>query len=395
MEKNRRKRVLFISSKKPFPVQDGAAIRTMQMYWMLSRYYDIDLIYSCNKKEDSSINSVDNLKIKSCKGFYLPKWRSLMQTGFALFSQIPLQCAYFFNKGMYKYIKSHLNNYDYVFCNNIRTALYVVNDSRCIRYIDFVDAISMNYKGASSKHRFPLSLLYQEESRRLLKMEIKLSKLFDKAIIISDIDSNYIKNHSQSPIREIEVVPNSVDIPDEIILQSENFNIVFVGSMFYDPNIVAVTTFAKHVFPLILKKFPNAKFYIVGNRPSKNVKKLASENIIVTGFVNDPKEYLRISNIVVAPMYSGAGVQNKILEAMSMGCCVVTTTIGSEGLGNIMNGQEISIENQYESMASSIIKLLSDKEARQNMGMKAKEYVKLNFSFNKVFQLFTDRLINE
>ena len=73
----------------------------------------------------------------------------------------------------------------------------------------------------------------------------------------------------------------------------------------------------------------------------------------------------------------------------------MTTTIGSEGLGNIVNGQEISIENQYESMASSIIKLLSDKEARQNMGMKAKEYVKLNFSFNKVFQLFTDKLINE
>ncbi len=389
-----KKRILFICSKKPFPVQDGGAIRTMQMYWMLSRHFDIDLIYSCSNKTECGTEPDISLGIKSQKGFYLPKWKSLLQTGGSLFSIIPLQCAYFFNREMAKFIKSNLHNYDYIFCNNIRTALYIVNDSSCTRFIDFVDAISMNYQGAALKHSFPLNLLYREEAKRLLRMEIKLSNLFDKAFIISEVDSNYIKRHSHSLYKEIAIIPNSVDIPEESIIQSNDYNIVFVGSMFYEPNIIAVTTFAKNVFPLILNKIPTAKFYIVGNRPAKKVKRLATDNIIVTGFVKDPKEYLRISNIVVAPMYSGAGVQNKILEAMSMGCCVVTTTIGSEGLGNIVNGQEITIEDQYDKMASSIIRLLTNKHDRQMMGLMAKNYVKNNFSFSKVFSVF-EQIINE
>ncbi len=366
----------------------------MQMYWMLSRYFDIDLIYSCSNKTECGTEPEISLGIKSQKGFYLPKWKSLLQTGFSLFSKIPLQCAYFFNPEMSKYIKSNLRNYDYVFCNNIRTALYVVNDSSCSRYIDFVDAISMNYSGTAIKHSFPLNLLYREEAKRLLRLEIKLSNLFDKAFIISDVDSNYIKRHSNLLNKEIVIVPNSVDIPKESIVQSNDFNIVFVGSMFYEPNIIAVTTFAKNVFPLILKKIPTAKFYIVGNRPAEKVKKLANDNIIVTGFVEDPKKYLHISNIVVAPMYSGAGVQNKILEAMSMGCCVVTTTIGAEGLGNIVNGQEVTIEDKYDKMASTITRLLTNRPERQRMGLMAKNYVKNNFSFNKVLSIF-EQIINE
>ncbi len=390
-----KKRMLFISSKKPFPVQDGASIRTMQMFRMLSQFYDIDLIYVCSDREGADITSMQSLNIQSCKGFYLPKWKSLIQTGCALFSKKPLQCAYFFSKKMDKYVRSHIDNYDYVFCNNIRTASYVINKSECLRWIDFVDAISMNYQGAASKHGFPMKLIYKEEAHRLLNMEIMLTTAFDKALIISDVDSDYIRQHSPSHIKGITVVPNSVEVPNESIVQSDGFNIVFVGSMFYDPNIVAVSIFAKNIFPLILKKYPDAKFYIVGNRPAEKVKKLACENIIVTGFVNDPKDYLRQSNIVVAPMYSGAGVQNKILEAMSMGCCVVTTPIGAEGLGPVVNGREIIIEDSYEKMAEEIIRLFSDKQLRQELGRNAKIYVTNKFSFNKVFQDFTEKVIDQ
>lgn len=395
MENTNKKRLLFICSKRPFPVQDGGAIRTMQMYWMLSRHFDIDLVYSCNSQEQCASEPDNSLEIKSQKGFYLPKWKSLLQTFCAIFSNRPLQCAYFFNNRMSKYIRENIHNYDYVFCNNIRTALYVFNISDCVRFIDFVDAISMNYWYASQKHRFPISLLYREESSRLVKMEIKLATLFDRAFIISDIDSNYIKQKASIKIREIDVIPNSVDLPDECITQSSTFNIVFVGSMFYEPNIIAVTTFAKYIFPKIQEKIPAVKFYIVGNRPAEKVRSLANKDIIVTGFVEDPKEYLRLSNIVIAPMYSGAGVQNKILEAMSMGCCVVTTTIGSEGLGEVRNGKEICIEDDYDKMANRIITLLNDRYSRERMGKMAKDYISNNFSFDKVYSIFIDKFIDE
>lgn len=283
------KKMLFICSKKPFPVQDGGAIRTMQMYKMLHQHFQIDLLYSCdNISECVNVNNEIPEDV-TYLGFYLPKWKSILQAILGLVSNKPLQCAYFFNGNMNKYIKENINQYDYVFCNNIRTASYLKNCARTFRYIDFVDAISMNYSGAAEKHSFPYNLIYKLESKRLSKYESEICRNFNKKIIISEVDANYIKSHSNSASCEISVIPNSVHIPVETVIQNDNYNITFVGSMFYEPNILAVTTFAKKVFPLILEKFPTAKFYIVGSRPAKKVKNLASDNIVITGFVEDPK----------------------------------------------------------------------------------------------------------
>ena len=163
---------------------------------------------------------------------------------------------------------------------------------------------------------------------------------------------------------------------------------MFVGSMCYAPNIVAVKTFVKFVFPLILNRIPNAKFYIVGSRPVKSVCDLASGNVIVTGFVNEPKDYLRKATVVVVPMYSGAGVQNKILEAMSIGCCVVTTKIGSEGLECISDGQELFIRSGYNEMADIIVDLIDDKQQRERVGKAAKKYINNYLTFNIIFDRF-------
>lgn len=395
IQNKKKSRLLFICSKRPFPAHDGGAIRTMQMYRMLNKYYDIDFVFSSRGEKGCYEKPDDYLGIYSCRGFFLPKWKRILQTIRYAFSKLPLQCAYFYNKEMHKFINDHINEYDVVFCNNIRTAIYVEDEAHCKRYIDFVDAISMNYLGASKKEWFPKNILYKEEAKRLLNYEKELTEKFDKTLIISDVDADYIKNHSKSGAKRSFVVPNSVEIPQEIISQSDGYNIVFVGSMFYEPNIVAVTTYAKHVFPLILEKIPDAKFYIVGNRPSEKVKNLACDNIIVTGFVEDPKKYLRISNVVIAPMYSGAGVQNKILEAMSLGCCVVTTEIGAEGLGNIENGKHLIIQSDYNRMANSIIQLLRDKERRIKIGNEAKKYVADNFSFKKVLSIFSKWIESE
>ena len=116
-----------------------------------------------------------------------------------------------------------------------------------------------------------------------------------------------------------------VKIPDvgSIALHESVGNIIFVGKMSYEPNIVAVNFFSTQIFPLLKAKYSELKFIIVGANPDERVRKLADiEGVTVTGFVDSIERYFRHSTIVVAPMLTGAGIQNKIIQAMSYGCCV-------------------------------------------------------------------------
>ena len=141
-----RKRILVISSKRPFPVQDGASIRTSQMIRMLSQIFEVDLVYTCNPYKTFADLTELRCFCRQISEFLEPKWKCVLRALLGFFKSRPLQCSYFYSPRMMSYIQEHLSLYDYVFCNNIRTVPYV-DGSKCNKIIDYVDAISMNYIG--------------------------------------------------------------------------------------------------------------------------------------------------------------------------------------------------------------------------------------------------------
>lgn len=181
--------------------------------------------------------------------------------------------------------------------------------------------------------------------------------------------------------KDVYVVGNKVDIPADILTSKhENEGILlFVGKMDYEPNVIAVTTFAERVLPRLLVIYPNLQFQIVGAHPDKRVQRLANNvNIQVTGFVDSLEPYFQRATIVIAPMLTGAGIQNKIIQAMSYGCCVVTTSIGAEGLTIIHN--EIAVWDDEDEMVNGLTMLLSNREKRMETGKAARQYVIDNLS---------------
>ena len=182
-----------------------------------------------------------------------------------------------------------------------------------------------------------------------------------------------------------------MDIPgDDRLAQFTNeLELIFVGKMSYEPNVLAVTHFATMIFPRLREKFPQLSFTVVGSNPGKRVLGLAEiEGISVTGFVESLEPYFRQCAIVVAPMLSGAGIQNKIIQAMSYGCCVATSTIGAEGL--TINNKEIAIYNSDEEWIEGLERLLKDKELRREMGLRARDYVKINLSEEVISKQFSE-----
>lgn len=199
--------------------------------------------------------------------------------------------------------------------------------------------------------------------------------------------------------KEIYVIGNKVDIPDDILISKHESDgiLVFVGKMNYEPNVVAVTWFAECVLPKLLVTYPNLRFQIVGAHPAKKIQNLADNpNIEVTGFVESVEPYFQHATIVVAPMLTGAGIQNKIIQAMSYGCCVVTTPIGAEGL--TINHNEIAVWDGEDKIVSGIKMLLSNREKRITMGKLARQYVIDNLSpkvIERQFWTFMDDVNND
>lgn len=188
---------------------------------------------------------------------------------------------------------------------------------------------------------------------------------------------------------DICVVGNKVDIPDiSLISKHDNDNIImFVGKMNYEPNVVAVTYFAEKIFPKLCVYYPNLNFLIVGAHPDSRVQKLGRlSNIVVTGYVESIEPYYRRATIVVAPMQTGAGIQNKIIQAMSYACCVVTTPIGAEGL--MIKNNEIAIFQNAEEWIDGIKLLLNSREKREYMGLLARSYVIKNLSKDVIARQF-------
>jgi glycosyltransferase involved in cell wall biosynthesis len=376
-----KKKLLFITSRPPYPLHAGQHIRAYNMLRVLNEKYDIDLLTLSEKNID--LSSIKNLT-NQIYVFKLAKLTSLFNVlRGIIFNKLPFQVNYFYSSSAKKWIDANLNHYDLVFCNNIRTTEYV-KSKNIQKIIDYVDSIGMNYEKAYYNSKGLWKYIYKIEKKRVTNYEHSLLHLFTKKIIISEIDKNYILKKNQN--EHISVIQNFVkDITYDSSIHLRLFKIGYLGKMDYEPNITAVTFFCNKIFPELKNQFSKCSFFIIGTSPTKNVKKLMNynNNICVTGFMDNPYNELYSCNLVVAPMVSGSGIQNKILEAMYLGKCVVTTTIGAEGLVNL-KGNELIICNSSEDITSQIIQLFQNQSLIDNIGKNAKEYIADNYSYDQI-----------
>jgi glycosyltransferase involved in cell wall biosynthesis len=170
--------------------------------------------------------------------------------------------------------------------------------------------------------------------------------------------------------------------------------LLFTGNMDYDPNVDAVIYFVKEIFTKILNEHPDTEFIIAGQRPIEKVRSLDNGgNIRVTGFIQDLSEMYHSASVVVAPLRFGAGTQNKVLEAMSMGIPVVCSNIGFAGLG-IKDGEGAFMRTDAESFAETVNELLNSEELRRVTGLKGTEVIQKTFSWEKVAATLENYLSN-
>ena len=323
LEMYKMKKMLYITYRYPYPLTDGARIRQFNIGKILSKKYKVDLLaLNDGPIGDDRIENVFN----EIRTWPFSKFKGNLNTLHFPFNKKPLQVNYFYFRDLRKYLLQVFDDYDAIFCSHVRTAEYA-RVLPVVKFLDFIDCQSAHYEEASKRNvNFLWNNIYKMELKRLKDYEMKMVEEFDKTFVTSPYDSEKLDN---KPV----VIPNGVK--PELLKRKSNFEeedwVVFLGQMSYNPNVDAVKWFASRVLPLLNKKI---KFYIVGKNPSKEVMNLQSNRIKVTGFVDDPYEYLEKAKVVVAPIRFSGGIQNKVLEALALSTAVVSTPICSRSISD-------------------------------------------------------------
>jgi len=198
----------------------------------------------------------------------------------------------------------------------------------------------------------------QRRAKRYKKLETDLAKLADVTIAITTVEAEILKENGA---REVRIVPNiHIRKTESAYDFDRRQGILFIGSYDHSPNRDAVIWLVKEIMPLVWKELPDIKVNIVGNNPNHEIQKLATSNVLVTGFVTDVDDYFNKSKVFVAPLRYGAGMKGKIGHALEYALPIVGTSIGAEGI-NLENRSEILIANEEHEFAEKIIELYTNK----------------------------------
>ena len=150
--------------------------------------------------------------------------------------------------------------------------------------------------------------------------------------------------------------------------------------MDYRPNISAMLWFAQEVMPLLRQNFRTPRLWIVGMNPARSVRDLAGPDICVTGRVPDVRPYLRHARVVVAPLGVARGIQNKVIEAMAMGCPIVVTPQVAESLPGHSDDVVLTAATP-EQFAEAVLRVMRGEYLYA--GARAREYALTHFRWGE------------
>ena len=227
------------------------------------------------------------------------------------------------------------------------------------------------------------------EYRRLKRYEAEIFDDFDVRSIISEPDRALFPHERRD---EILIIPNGVDHdyfkPQD---REKKYDLVFTGNMSYPPNVNAVEYLADEIMPIVWKALPETKLYIAGATPDPKVKKAASDRIVVSGWLDDIRDAYAQSRIFIAPMRIGTGLQNKLLEAMSMRLPAITSPLANASLG-AKPDEEILVGSSAEEMAQHIITLLTDQVKAERLAQAGYDFTNRVYDWGKATQILENAM---
>ena len=404
------KKILMVFTLFPYPLRaHGVSVRYLPIIDHLSGKYEINLIIITGKEDEiKKINALQNY----CKKISVIEDPRCVEH--SIYTKIITFSKYIFpwnppttfishnGRSVTQGVKEATQNEHYsaviwvgsYLLPNMISALPSISTERII--VDFIDSPSLWAKRRKDKvFQGNFDFLEKYERWKIKKWESKTINSVDSVIYISSVDANNLQ-HSCTPGRIRHVIPNGINIDGNSKEKNPDIpspNIGFLGNMGYAPNIEAVHWLYENVYIPLRNKMQNLSLIIVGRDPVESIKEMGKfPGVMVTGTVEEIWPYVNSIDIFVFPIRTGAGMKNKILEAMYAGKPVLTTTVGNEGIDAVA-GKDISICRTPEEFQEEVLRMIASPEERQKKGYSAHKFVVEQYSWDKILHNY-EVLIN-
>lgn len=391
------RRILFVSTVTPDPNGRGIDRRAAQHLEALSRVGVIDLVLPDSEADApraamlnpaARLNriiirpsvTVGTIRLRRCQSRRTRLGRSLGTL--ALLPDLEHRAC---PDDAHRFAEQ-FNGVDYslIFAFRLPSATWIDSlgplSSSLPRIVDFDDVESLAYARRLNLVPSPMSLWRWRERafcRRLARLERRMLKRWSSVLVCSSVDQARLGTGARAIVH---IVPNVVTVPAAPLPPSprDRFEVLFVGTLDYEPNAVGLLWLLKDGWPRVRAARPGARLHVVGRNPPPAIRAYhGREGIDVHGRVEDLTPFYVDAHVTIAPILSGGGTRIKILEAFAHARAVVATTLGCEGIP-AASGHHLLLADTPSDFADALIDLARDVDRRNTLALNgftlAREY---------------------
>ena len=334
-DRRARKRVLVLEHCTPTPDQDAGSVTVFNLLLLL-REMDFQVTFI---PEDNFL--------------YMPEYTTALQRNGVEVLYAP------YVSSVEKHVKEFGDRYDLAFLfrplvveRNLTTIRAYCPRAKVLYYTHDLHFLRMAREavllGDAAK---------QKAADEMKQREFDVIRMSDASIAVTENEAELLR--PTFPQNIIHVLPLILGIPGTEIGFAERRDIVFIGGYQHAPNVDAVQYFVAEIMPLLRSRLPGVRFHAVGSKAPAEIQALASNDVIIEGFVEDLTTFLNKMRVSVAPLRYGAGIKGKIGTAMAVGLPVVASSLAAEGM-SLTDGENILVADGAESIAVAIARLYQD-----------------------------------
>lgn len=356
----------------PFPADSGGKLRSLATLRLLASLGPVTLLAFADGREDFSTLSQWGITVRA---FRRPSGLPALLRG--LRSTGSLSAARFWSSELASALREVSVGTDLLYVNYAQLTPYALGVEAPRRILDLHNVESGLVVSYARRGLRPTAVWHRLEAARLRKIETAAAATFDTVVVVSEREAARLP----CTPRQLLVCPNGWD-PTPAPPPAPTPTASFTALMGWAPNVDAARWLVKRVWPRVRRRVPGARLLLVGRDPAPAVRALQAPDIEVTGTVPDVRPHLAVSRVCLAPLRAGGGSRLKILEALDAGRPVVATSVGADGLEDLV-GRGLVVADTPAAFADATSRLLLDQAEAATLGAAGKAAVNERYSWQR------------